>query len=149
MSKSDGTVWVERTTVLEATATVVKSEALTFAASGIVRTANGRVYEGRELFGPTSGDGFAELAVLDEDGNGWIDEGDSAFSALYVWHPFAPDRSIALKAADIGALATHAVATPWAIANTQGKSAGAFSKTSVYLKESGGVGTVSHLDLNI
>jgi len=231
---SEEGVWVERTTVLEATATVVKSEALTFAASGIVRTAdgrtiefaagfalsrqerasltmtlgtleqsverrkkdplvidfagssselvdigfgfdltgtgekinlpaparglgylvfdrngNGRVDDGRELFGPTSGDGFAELAALDEDGNGWIDEGDSAFSALYVWHPFAPDRLIALKAADIGALATPAVATPWAIANTQGESAGALSKTSIYLKESGGVGTVSHLDLNI
>ncbi len=230
----DEGVWVERTTVLEAKATVVKSEALTFAASGIVRTAdgrtiefaagfalsrqerasltmtlgtleqsverrkkdplvidfagssselvdigfrfdllgtgesvnlpapaqglgylvfdrngNGRVDDGRELFGPASGDGFAELAALDEDRNGWIDEGDRAYRALYVWHPFAPDRLIALKAADIGALATPAVATPWATADTQGESAGVLSKTSVYLKESGGVGTVSHLDLNI
>jgi hypothetical protein len=38
---------------------------------------------GAELFGARSGDGFAELAALDGDGNGWIDEGDAAWQA---WH---------------------------------------------------------------
>jgi hypothetical protein len=40
---------------------------------------NGRIDDGSELFGPTSGDGFGELAALDDDGNGWVDESDAAY----------------------------------------------------------------------
>ncbi|MBI5781920.1 MAG: hypothetical protein HZA65_09720 [Rhodocyclales bacterium] len=55
------------------------------------RDGNGRVDDGRELFGPSTGDGFGELAALDADGNGWIDENDPAWSQLYVWHPYRRD----------------------------------------------------------
>ena len=41
------------------------------------RNADGKANDGRELFGPQSGDGFGELAALDSDGNGAIDEGCS------------------------------------------------------------------------
>ncbi|MDA3962476.1 MAG: hypothetical protein PF961_16940, partial [Planctomycetota bacterium] len=43
------------------------------------RNGDGRIADGSELFGPRSGSGFAELAALDDDGNGFIDAGDSAF----------------------------------------------------------------------
>ena len=46
------------------------------------RNADGRINDGSELFGTRSGDGFADLACLDDDGNGWVDEADSAFSSL-------------------------------------------------------------------
>lgn len=35
-----------------------------------------QINNGRELFGPTTGHGFTELAVHDADLNGWIDEND-------------------------------------------------------------------------
>ena len=35
---------------------------------------DGEINDGGELFGTRSGDGFGELAVFDEDCNGWIDE---------------------------------------------------------------------------
>lgn len=56
------------------------------------RNQDGKINNGSELFGPTTGDGFAELAKFDGDKNGWIDENDAAFNKLEVWsrdqHPF-------------------------------------------------------------
>ena len=51
---------------------------------------DGRIADGRRLFGAAgehAGDGFADLARLDADGNGWIDEADPAYAALGVWFP--------------------------------------------------------------
>ena len=45
---------------------------------------SGRVESGRQLFGPTSGDGFADLAAYDSDANGWIDEADPVFGPDYA-----------------------------------------------------------------
>ena len=38
------------------------------------RNGDGQINDGSELFGPASGNGFAELQALDTDGNHWIDE---------------------------------------------------------------------------
>ena len=46
---------------------------------------NGVIDDGSELFGPKSGNGFAELAAYDDDKNGWIDENDEIFSRLRIW----------------------------------------------------------------
>lgn len=113
------------------------------------RNGNGRVDDGKELFGPATGDGFAELAALDSDVNGWIDEGDAAYDQLYVWHPFAADRLISLRDADIGALATQNVATRFTTHDANGNPLGQLQSSSIYLRESGGAGTVSHLDLRV
>lgn len=113
------------------------------------RNGNGRVDDGKELFGPTTGDGFAELATLDSDGNGWIDEGDGAYGQLYVWHPFAADRLISLRDADIGALATQAVATRFTTHDANGNPLGQLRTSTIYLRESGGAGTLSHLDVRV
>ena len=48
---------------------------------------NGRIDNGRELFGPTSNNGYQELALLDADRSGWIDERDPLFTQLSVWNP--------------------------------------------------------------
>ena len=49
----------------------------------------GKVESGRQLFGPASGDGFADLAQYDSDASGWIDEADPVFGRLGVWTPDA------------------------------------------------------------
>jgi len=72
------------------------------------KNGNGVVDSGRELFGPTSGEGFKELARLDEDGNGWIDKKDSFFSQLKFWHISASsEQLLSLKEVGIGALSLH------------------------------------------
>ena len=73
---------------------------------------NGAVDSGRELFGPSTANGFRELAALDTDRNGWIDEGDAAFVQLGLWRG---DTFTSLSDAGIGALATAAVNTPFAV----------------------------------
>ncbi len=38
---------------------------------------DGTINDGSEMFGTQPGDGFGDLAVCDDDGNGFIDNGDS------------------------------------------------------------------------
>lgn len=45
------------------------------------------INNGKELFGPTTGQGFQELALHDLDANGWIDENDPVFSGFVSGHP--------------------------------------------------------------
>lgn len=51
------------------------------------KNGNGKVDDGSELFGPQTGQGFSELASLDDDGNGFIDSADKDYAALYAWQP--------------------------------------------------------------
>ena len=71
------------------------------------RNANGRIDDGRELFGPASGDGFSELARLDDDANGWIDEADAAWSQLRVWRPDAAGKGSVRSLSEVGVGALH------------------------------------------
>jgi hypothetical protein len=50
------------------------------------RNGNGRIDDGRELFGDQNGasDGFAELGRFDDDGNGLINARDSVFNSLIL-----------------------------------------------------------------
>lgn len=46
---------------------------------------DGKINNGKELFGPNAGNGFDELAKYDADGNQWIDESDPIFKQLKIW----------------------------------------------------------------
>jgi len=115
------------------------------------RDANGRIDNGRELFGPTSGDGFAELAALDEDGNGWIDEADAAWSNLRVWQPDAQGNGQVqtLKDAGVGAFYLGQVDTRFSIRNAANETLGQMRTSSIYLREDGSAGSVSQIDLAV
>lgn len=110
------------------------------------KNGNGKVDDGSELFGPSSGSGFGELKALDGDGNGWIDEGDAAYTQLRLWSPAGSGPLSTLQAANVGAIYTGSVATPFELkdgARTQGSVA----ETGLYLHEDGTAGTVQHVDL--
>ncbi|MCW7755082.1 hypothetical protein OOT00_13920 [Desulfobotulus sp. H1] len=109
---------------------------------------NGRLDDGRELFGTQSGNGFADLALHDSDGNGWIDAGDPVFSKLRIWHPEdgTDGRGVSLEEAGIGAIGLASVATPMDVGGTMG---GRIQATGIVLTEKGDVGTVHHLDLKV
>lgn len=107
----------------------------------------GRVESGRQLFGPTSGDGFADLAAYDSDANGWIDEADPVFGRLGVWTPDAEGGGAvrSLAEAGVGALGLDRVATPFALKD--GTELGAVRSSGVYLREAGGAGTLQQVDV--
>lgn len=113
---------------------------------------DGKINDGSELFGTTSGDGFKDLAAYDEDGNGWIDENDAIFNDLSIWT--LDDKGekvmISLKAADVGAIYLGKASTEFSLKNEETHNTnGVIRSTGVFLKESGGAGTIQHIDLTI
>lgn len=113
---------------------------------------DGKINDGSELFGTKSGDGFKDLAAFDEDGNGWIDENDKIFKDLKVWvkNEDGSDKLLDLKEANVGAIYLGNADTQFHL-NEQGtnQTKGVIQKTGVFLKESGEVGTIQHVDLAV
>ena len=110
---------------------------------------NGKIDDGSELFGTKSGDGFGELREYDSDGNGWIDENDEIFSKLKVWCKDENGRDILmdLKDADIGAIYLGEQQTEFTLGGSDGIRDGVVRSTGIFLRESGGAGTIQHVDL--
>lgn len=115
------------------------------------RNANGRIDDGSELFGPTSGDGFAELAALDEDGNGWLDEGDAVFSKLRLWEPGpdGQDRLLALGERGIGAIYVGKIDAAFDYRDAENRLLGTNRAVGLFLKEDGGGGSLQQIDLAV
>lgn len=115
------------------------------------RNQDGKINDGRELFGPSTGNGFAELAKLDSDANGWIDENDPAYAQLQIWQPDAEGKGSlrSLKAADVGAIALQSVATPFAIKDANNQTQGEIARSGIFLRDSGTAGTIQHVDLSV
>ena len=112
---------------------------------------NGKIDDGSELFGTKSGDGFGELREYDSDGNGWIDENDEIFSKLKVWckDENGNDVLMDLKEADIGAIYLGEQRTEFTLGGADGYRDGVIRSTGVFLRESGGAGTIQHVDLSV
>lgn len=132
-----------------------KEEQISFAGKGsgflaLDKNGDGKINDGSELFGTSSGDGFRDLAAYDEDGNGWIDENDSVFSKLKVWtkDENGNDYLIDLKKADVGAIYLSNADTQFSLKDEENNLNAEVKKTGIYLKEStGAVGTLNHVDL--
>lgn len=128
------------------------AESIAFVASGsgflaLDRNGNGAIDDGRELFGATSGDGFADLAALDSDGNGWIDAADPAFGQLRVWTRDGADggdRLQTLAQAGVGALYLGRIGTPFALGD-----AGRLRSSGLYLTEAGTARALQQIDLAV
>lgn len=113
---------------------------------------DGEINDGSELFGTKSGDGFKDLAAYDEDGNGWIDENDSVFDDLSIWtlNEEGEKVQISLLKADVGAIYLSNASTEFSLKNEETHATnGIIRSTGVFLKESGGAGTVQHIDLTL
>ena len=115
------------------------------------RNANGRIDAANELFGPQTGDGFGELAQLDADRNGWIDEADVGYDKLQVWTKDAAgtDRLQSLQAANVGAISLARLATPFSIKDGSNALLGEVRSSGVYLSEDGKAGTIQQIDLAV
>jgi primosomal protein N'' len=133
-----------------------KAESVQGLASGsaflaLDRNGDGQINDGRELFGARSGDGFADLAAFDSDGNHWLDEADAAFAELKVWSRDADGKDSlgSLKESGVGAIYLGATETPFSLKDSDNHLRGQVRASSVYLREDGRAGTLQQIDLAV
>jgi len=115
------------------------------------RNGDGIINNGSELFGPGSGTGFTELARFDEDGNHFIDEGDSIYNKLRIWS-FNEDGSqqlVALGDKNIGAIFLGHVTSPFQLKDDTNQSLGEVANSGIYLKEGGQTGVIQEVNLTV
>jgi hypothetical protein len=110
---------------------------------------DGEINDGSELFGPQSGNGFADLAQYDIDGNDWIDENDTIYDRLRIWSKdeSGNDELVALGQRGVGAIYLGHIETPFLLKDTTNSTLGAVRDSGIFLQENGGVGTIQQLDL--
>ena len=112
------------------------------------KNGDGIINDGLELFGAKSGNGFAELAAYDEDGNGWIDENDPIFTKLRIMTitELGEKELYGLKESDVGAIFLGRIDTDFTHRN--GDQSSAYTRESgIFLHESDGrAGGVQHVD---
>ena len=115
------------------------------------RNQDGKINNGLELFGPASGQVFGELAKLDSDGNGWLDENDPLYAELRVWmrDEAGNDSLTSLAQKNVGAILLNPVETAFALKDSGNGLLGQLRETSIFLGENGGAGTVQEIDLAV
>lgn len=113
------------------------------------KNGDGVINDGSELFGTSSGNGFADLAKYDEDGNGWIDENDEIWNKLKIWAKDENGNDVLYRLADkgVGAICLQNAATDFTQKGASGQTLGAIRSTGIFLYENGNVGTVQHVDV--
>lgn len=108
-----------------------------------------KINNGRELFGPTTGDGFAELKNYDDDNNNWIDEKDSVYKNVLVWKKddSGQDHLTKIKEAGIGAIYLGRQSTFFEITDDQDITNGFLRALGIYISENGTVHNIQQIDL--
>ena len=112
---------------------------------------NGRIDDGRELFGALSGNGFADLRLYDDDANGFIDKGDSVFVNLSLLRKDrqGQDQLMKLQEAGIGAIYLGYVATPFELRDETHTPLARIRSSGFYVAEKGTLGAVRQVDLAV
>jgi len=112
---------------------------------------DGKVNNGSELFGAQSGNGFADLAKFDDDGNNWIDQADAIFKKLKIWFKDAAgqDSLIDLSHLKIGAIFLGAIQSDFKLNDANNNNNGDVRSSGVFLKEDGQAGSVQQIDLAV
>lgn len=130
-----------------------EKEEISFAGKGcgflaLDENEDGIINDGSELFGTKSGNGFADLAKYDKDGNGWIDENDQIYSKLRVWtkDEEGNDQLMDLEKAGVGAIYLGSSRTEFALTDENNYVNAYIRSTGVFLRENGSVGTISQVD---
>lgn len=110
---------------------------------------NGVINDGRELFGPSTGNGFNELSFYDQDNNQWIDENDEIFEKLLVWFKDDAQNDVLKKLSDTGIGAIHigSVDSDFSLKDNFNETLGQVSATGIALTEAGEVKTIQQIDL--
>ena len=107
-----------------------------------------RITDGSELFGPTTGHGFQELAQYDLDLNDWIDENDPIFSSLRIWRP-EETGMMSLAEAGVGAICLTHDQSGFQLKNRQNRLLGEVAATGIFLTEDGEVRPMQEIKLAV
>lgn len=115
------------------------------------RNSDGMINDGTELFGPSTGNGFTELAAHDKDGNGWIDERDPIYSSLQIWYKDeqGEDRLMDLSQLGIGAIYLEYAATPFSYKDGNNQTQAQLQRTGIYVHDDGRVGSIQQIDFAV
>ena len=115
------------------------------------KNGDGIINDGSELFGTKSGDGFADLAAYDSDGNGWIDEADGIWEKLLIWTKDENGKDICYKLAEkgVGAISLNYASTDFSLNGADNTVNGRIRKTGIFLYENGMAGTIQHVDVAV
>lgn len=131
-------------------------ENISFATGGsaflaLDKNGDGKINNGGELFGPGSGNGFTDLAAYDLDRNQVIDENDAVFAQLRLYgkDESGQDQLATLAEKGVGAILLAHADTPFELKDAQNRLQGQLRASGVYLRESGGVGSVQQVDLRV
>ena len=110
---------------------------------------DGIINDGKELFGPRTGEGFAELTSYDEDANNWIDENDAVYEQLSLWTIDEKGGSSleSLREKEIGALYLGNLSSRFDLKGAGNELQGQIKKTGLFLYENGSPGIIQELDL--
>ncbi len=113
------------------------------------KNGDGTVNDGSELFGTASGNGFADLAKYDSDGNGWIDEGDEIWNKLKIWvmDENGESQLYSLAEKGLGAIGLAHVGTDFTLTDAANMAKGKIRQSGIFLYENGGAGTVQQVDV--
>jgi hypothetical protein len=113
------------------------------------RNSNQKADDGSELFGPQTSNGFKELALYDDDKNGWIDSADKVFKQLYIWNAQQnSDGMVSLEQAGIGAISLSTVDVNYTQKSSIDDSIANFKEASVAVGEDGQSYGVFSVDLS-
>jgi hypothetical protein len=109
---------------------------------------DGMINDGGELFGPSTGDGFGELAAYDLDKNLWIDENDAVFDelSLYGLDENGEMHLTRIKDAGMGAIYLAGVETAFDVKNKNNELLAKIKRSSIALNEDGSVSSVQEAD---
>lgn len=115
------------------------------------RNQDGEINDGSEMFGPQTGNGFAELARYDTDGNGWLDKSDSKYDKLQIWNKGSDgnDQLFTLAEKNVGAIFINSISSPFTLESQPGNLDGKIRESSIFIREDGSVGTVQEIDLAV
>lgn len=117
----------------------------------IDKNQDGVVNDGSEMFGPSTGNGFAELKQYDADKSGWLDAGDPIFERLRIWTKDDQGKDVlfALGQKGIGAIYLGNVTAAFSMKDEANRLQAQNTRMGIYLSESGQPGTVQQLDLAV
>lgn len=114
---------------------------------GLDQNGDGSIDPESELIGG-SGNGFAELSHYDQDGNGFIDEGDEVFGKLAVVNAGAAGiESTSLAERGVGAVYLGSVSTPFTVRDAGGQVSAQLARSGVYVNENGTTGIAQQVNV--
>lgn len=100
------------------------------------------------MFGPKSGDGFADLAAYDDDKNQCIYAGDEIYKQLRIRQRRGDgsQQLFALGDKNVGAIYLGHLTTPFQLRDMANQALGEITSSGIYLTEQGKAGSLQQLN---